>query len=160
VEYEPPARAKEENWDEYEIEDDKREWRRQSHILKWPEPNDYDPSRPRPAGARPNLRFLFPDGLQVIFKLANIHLSPSDPKYNGGSVHIEGALNDHVVATALYYYDYDNITESKLSLEQPVDIITTHSLAPDKEYGSSESLFLFSFPSLLRYRYLFTREVI
>ena len=138
VEYVPPARAKEENWDEYDIEDDRFEWRRQYHILKWPEPNDYDPSRPRPAEARPNLRSMFPDGLQVIFKLANIHLSPSNPKYDGGSLHIEGALNDRIVATALHYYDCDNITESVLSLKQPVDSIKVIRLPPQDEFEAGE----------------------
>jgi hypothetical protein len=31
-------------------------------------------------------------GLQVIVKLANIHLTPDNPKYNGGAWHIEGQL--------------------------------------------------------------------
>ncbi|KAF4439810.1 hypothetical protein F53441_12480 [Fusarium austroafricanum] len=52
--------------------------------------------------------------VQVIVKLANIHLTPEKPTYDGGSWHIEGQLNEHICATALYYYDCDNITESRL----------------------------------------------
>lgn len=60
-------------------------------------------------------------GLQVIFKLANIHLTPEKPEYEGGSWHIEGALNEHICATALYYYDEENINESHLGFRQNVD---------------------------------------
>lgn len=48
--------------------------------------------------------------LQVIVKLASIHLSPDDPTYDGGSWHVEGQLNEHICATALFYYDNENIT--------------------------------------------------
>ncbi|OQD81853.1 hypothetical protein PENANT_c025G01356 [Penicillium antarcticum] len=53
-------------------------------------------------------------GLQVIVKLANIELTPENPEYEGGSWHIEGQLNEHICATAIYYYDCENITESML----------------------------------------------
>lgn len=35
-------------------------------------------------------------GLQVIVKLANIHLTPDKPTYDGGSWHVEGQLNEHI----------------------------------------------------------------
>lgn len=60
-------------------------------------------------------------GLQIIFKLANIHLTPETPEYGGGSWHVEGALNEHICATALYYYDQQNITESHIAFRQSVD---------------------------------------
>ncbi|KAH7347336.1 hypothetical protein B0T11DRAFT_359664 [Plectosphaerella cucumerina] len=53
--------------------------------------------------------------IQVIVKLANIHLTPEKPKYDGGSWHIEGQMNEHICATALYYYDNENITPSHLA---------------------------------------------
>jgi hypothetical protein len=31
-------------------------------------------------------------GLQVIVKLANIHLTPEKPKYEGGTWHVEGQM--------------------------------------------------------------------
>ncbi|KNE65878.1 hypothetical protein AMAG_09842, partial [Allomyces macrogynus ATCC 38327] len=52
--------------------------------------------------------------LKVITKLANIHLTPSNPTYLGGPWHIEGMVNEAIVATALYYYDVHNTSESKL----------------------------------------------
>ena len=66
-----------------------------------------------------NLREKFKDrGLQVIVKLANIHLTPDKPEYAGGTWHVEGQLNEHICATALYYYDCANITESRLAFRQ------------------------------------------
>ncbi|KAI8891532.1 hypothetical protein BC833DRAFT_558718, partial [Globomyces pollinis-pini] len=53
--------------------------------------------------------------VQVIVKMANIHLTPENPKYNGGSWHIEGTPNESIVATGIYYYDQENITTSNLS---------------------------------------------
>lgn len=52
--------------------------------------------------------------VQVIVKLANIHLTPEKPSYDGGAWHTEGQLNEHIVSTALYYYDSDNITDCTL----------------------------------------------
>lgn len=53
--------------------------------------------------------------IQVIVKLANIYLTPKEPNYDGGSWHIEGQLNEHICATALFYYDNENITDSRLA---------------------------------------------
>lgn len=53
-------------------------------------------------------------GLQIVFKLANIHLTPENPRYAGVPWHIEGALNEHICATALYFYDEQNITNAAL----------------------------------------------
>ncbi|KAH8904798.1 hypothetical protein BR93DRAFT_916535 [Coniochaeta sp. PMI_546] len=57
-------------------------------------------------------------GLQVIVKLASIELTPENPKYPGGSWHLEGMKNEHIVATSIYYYDVDNTTSSHLSFRQ------------------------------------------
>ncbi|KAF8656144.1 hypothetical protein AX16_002746 [Volvariella volvacea WC 439] len=59
--------------------------------------------------------------IQVIVKLANIHLTPEKREYEGGTWHIEGQSNEHIVATALYYYDNDNITPSRLAFRQQLD---------------------------------------
>ncbi|EEH21739.2 hypothetical protein PABG_03955 [Paracoccidioides brasiliensis Pb03] len=60
-------------------------------------------------------------GFQVIVKLENIHLTPEKPKYDGVSWHVEGQLNEHICATALYYYDNHNITNSYISFRQQCD---------------------------------------
>ncbi|SJL12728.1 uncharacterized protein ARMOST_16159 [Armillaria ostoyae] len=53
--------------------------------------------------------------LQVIVKLANILLTPEKPVYGGGSWHVEGMKNECIVSMGIYYYDQENITQSKLS---------------------------------------------
>ncbi|OAJ41064.1 hypothetical protein BDEG_24715 [Batrachochytrium dendrobatidis JEL423] len=59
--------------------------------------------------------------LQVIVKLTNIQLTPSKPKYNEGNWHIEGPINESIVAIGLYYYDVENITTPKLDYRVAVD---------------------------------------
>jgi hypothetical protein len=60
--------------------------------------------------------------LQVIFKLANIVLTPDSTKsvYNGGVWHVEGMRNENIVASGIYYWQTENITESKLSFRTNV----------------------------------------
>ena len=58
--------------------------------------------------------------LQVIAKLANIVLTPDNPAYPGGSWHVEGMANEAIVATGLYYYACENITESRLDFRAAV----------------------------------------
>ncbi|MFE4312072.1 DUF4246 domain-containing protein [Streptomyces sp. NPDC056891] len=70
------------------------------------------------ASARVDLRGR---GLQVIVKLATIHLTPEKPEYSGGSWHVEGMLNERIVSTGIYYWDSKNITESRLSFRAALD---------------------------------------
>ncbi|WP_326798269.1 DUF4246 domain-containing protein [Streptomyces sp. NBC_01808] len=59
--------------------------------------------------------------LQVIVKLATIHLTPDRPEYAGGSWHVEGMVNERIVSTGIYYWDSENITESRLSFRAALD---------------------------------------
>ncbi|CAA7268687.1 unnamed protein product [Cyclocybe aegerita] len=107
------------------------EWRtrinyRQSNRIVRPEPGQFWPPVDPP---RLDLRRKFKTkGLQVIVKLANIHLTPENPRYDGGSWHVEGQLNEHICATALYYYSSENITESELAFRQQSDTTDAHSI--------------------------------
>ncbi len=58
--------------------------------------------------------------LQVIVKLATVHLTPGKPEYPGGSWHVEGMMNERIVSTGIYYWDSENITESRLSFRAAV----------------------------------------
>lgn len=115
----PPA----ENEDELS-EDDKidldGEWADEIYDIVPPEPGHYVPRSRIPTFAAPvDLRRDFAtQGLQVIVKMANIHLTPSSPDYGGGTWHVEGQLNEHICASALYYYDSANITDSHLSFRE------------------------------------------
>lgn len=53
--------------------------------------------------------------LQVIVKLANIELTPENPRYEGGAWHVEGMANEDIVATGIYYYHSENVTETRLN---------------------------------------------
>ncbi|MEV6548438.1 DUF4246 domain-containing protein [Streptomyces sp. NPDC051597] len=70
------------------------------------------------AAARVDLRGR---GLQVIVKLATIHLTPEKPEYPGGSWHVEGMMNERIVSTGIYYWDSENTTESRLSFRAALD---------------------------------------
>ncbi|WP_406082650.1 DUF4246 domain-containing protein [Streptomyces zaomyceticus] len=59
--------------------------------------------------------------LQVIVKLATIRLTPDKPEYAGGSWHVEGMVNERIVSTGIYYWDSENITESRLSFRAALD---------------------------------------
>lgn len=54
-------------------------------------------------------------GLQIIVKIVSIELTPETPEFKAGSWHVEGQMNERICATALYYLDSENITESSLS---------------------------------------------
>ncbi|KDQ51019.1 hypothetical protein JAAARDRAFT_706868 [Jaapia argillacea MUCL 33604] len=58
--------------------------------------------------------------IQVIIKMANIILTPENPKYGGGSWHVEGMENERIVSTGLYYYHSSNISESKLGFRKAI----------------------------------------
>ena len=109
--YDQPDKRDDEEWDDYEgrCED----WK-ENRAIHQPEP---EPSN-RPAHP-PAKRLTFGRGedlvrcgpefssnldsvnlrkefgkLQIIVKLANVHLTPEKPEYNGGSWHVEGQANE------------------------------------------------------------------
>ncbi|OLY78307.1 hypothetical protein AYI68_g1846 [Smittium mucronatum] len=88
-------------WDRYEEE----------RIVAPPEIFKYDPSDINDNQKKISLNST---RLQVIVKLANIVLTPENPTYSGGVWHVEGMENENIVATAICYYDQENISESKL----------------------------------------------
>ncbi|GIC88725.1 DUF4246 domain-containing protein [Aspergillus udagawae] len=57
-------------------------------------------------------------GLQVVAKLHSIELEPDIPSFSGDDWHTEGNANEHIVANAIYAFDFDNITEPQVSFRQ------------------------------------------
>lgn len=114
------------DWVENELE---KKWRiLRTPVLRDPEPfqeANYDPSRLPDTHIFYRSRDEFPwlglrekfeaRGLQIIVKMASIELTPENPEIPAGSWHTEGLLNERICATALYYLDSENITESSLS---------------------------------------------
>ncbi|KAF4630381.1 hypothetical protein G7Y89_g7765 [Cudoniella acicularis] len=92
------------------------EWEENYRVAEQPEPEAFTP--PKLANHIDLHKDYGHRGLQIIVKLANIELSPEKPTYDGGSWHVEGQMNEHICATALYYFDNENITESYLAFRQ------------------------------------------
>ncbi|MEU5146143.1 DUF4246 domain-containing protein [Streptomyces yangpuensis] len=95
-----------------------------------PDAPDFTPPGSPEASARVGLRGR---RLQVIVKLATIHLTPEKPEYAGGSWHVEGMLNERIVSTGIYYWDSENITDSSLSFRAALD-------DPDYEQNDDDGL--------------------
>ncbi|KAH6975954.1 hypothetical protein BKA56DRAFT_487954 [Ilyonectria sp. MPI-CAGE-AT-0026] len=70
------------------------------------------------------------DGLQVIVKMASIEIGPGKPEFPPGGWHVEGQMNEHIVGTALYYLDSENVTPSHLQFR-----MQTSSYQDDWEVG-------------------------
>ncbi|KAI9932099.1 hypothetical protein ASPWEDRAFT_171776 [Aspergillus wentii DTO 134E9] len=109
-----PGESEDDYWD--------REWEWEtSRPVKAPHVGKFRPPIVFSEDENVNLHRSFREkGLQVIVKLANIELTPEKPSYAGGSWHIEGQMNEHICASAIYYYDSENITSSTLSFRQRV----------------------------------------
>ena len=60
--------------------------------------------------------------LQIIVKVGDIILTKNNPKYLGGSWHIEGMPYEHIAATCIHYVNVDNITDSFLEFRKPTII--------------------------------------
>jgi hypothetical protein len=59
--------------------------------------------------------------LQVIVKIGSTQLTPDSPSFAGGTWHLEGTPAEQIVATGIYYYDFENITESELQFRTVID---------------------------------------
>ncbi|KIM39109.1 hypothetical protein M413DRAFT_447453 [Hebeloma cylindrosporum] len=108
-------------------------WYEETRQVVLPEPSD--PFSPLPEPAKFDLKARYAErGLQVIVKLANIELTPEKPEYEGGSWHVEGQMNEHIVATSLYYYSCENVTTSTLSCRQLVSEEETIDIGYQQNY--------------------------
>ncbi|KFY38791.1 hypothetical protein V495_06374 [Pseudogymnoascus sp. VKM F-4514 (FW-929)] len=56
-------------------------------------------------------------GLQVIVRIGSMELTPDQQSFDE-DWHQDSLLNEHVVATAIYYYDIKNVTETSISFRQ------------------------------------------
>ncbi|TPX54808.1 hypothetical protein PhCBS80983_g05726 [Powellomyces hirtus] len=76
------------------------------------------PKPSRPGGFH---QFISSGSMQVIVKIATICLDPANPKYAGGTWHLEGTSDEAIVATAIHYLSLENITTSRLSFRRTFD---------------------------------------
>jgi hypothetical protein len=88
-----PKRLENESESDYSIRMSDWKWDYWPDYLVKPEPEPFSlPDLPLPGEEVDLKRDYGNSGLQVVVKLANIHLTPEKPKYNGGTWHIEGRL--------------------------------------------------------------------
>ncbi|OJZ90147.1 hypothetical protein ASPFODRAFT_58780 [Aspergillus luchuensis CBS 106.47] len=112
-----PKPEEDEDSDSEEFSERYNAWEK-ARPIALPEPGRFRPPEPSWKGWVHLRQSFHETGLQVIVKLANIELTPERPDYEGGTWHLEGQLNERICATAIYYYDSHNITESTLSFRQ------------------------------------------
>ncbi|KAI1091929.1 hypothetical protein F5B19DRAFT_456821 [Rostrohypoxylon terebratum] len=105
--------------DEYKVGEEYEKFLKK-YSVGWPEPRIRASCRRLDPKKKPVLRKLFPSGIQVIFKMANIYLSPKEPRFVGRDWGLEDTSNEHIVATAIYDYDAENITESRITFRENV----------------------------------------
>lgn len=74
--------------------------------------------------------------LQVIVKVGSIILNKDKNKYGGGSYHLEGIVDERIIATAIHYIESKEITDSFLEFRKPT-IINEENL----EYPQSDANF-------------------
>lgn len=76
--------------------------------------------------------------IQIFVTIGNILLTPEKPKYETGEWHVEGLVNERICASAIYYYDSDNITESRLSFNAAGD---SGQIRCDRDRGKCRNLY-------------------
>lgn len=71
-----------------------------------------------------NLREQFrEDGLQVFVKMTDIDISPDKPSYMGEEWHLAGLPDEYIVATSVYCYDLENVTEPRISFLNDAELL-------------------------------------
>ena len=92
---------------------------------KWSDPDEPE-TRPIPDPDHQYYSISLQDqfeGLQIIVRVSNIELTPEKPLYKGDSYHnVAGILNEHIVSTAVCYFDLHNIKDAKVSFQQETKI--------------------------------------
>ncbi|KAJ1831354.1 hypothetical protein LPJ63_004339 [Coemansia sp. RSA 2711] len=74
------------------------------------------------APARPhNAHSLRRRRLQVIVEMSDVELTPNTPAYRGGGWQVDGSANDCILATGVYYYRMDNVTQGHVEFRQAVN---------------------------------------
>ncbi|KAH6647126.1 hypothetical protein BKA67DRAFT_695577 [Truncatella angustata] len=135
------------------LEDDlsetvERKWKRLRTVIhpdvpsgsyeKWKKDQSGKSQETTPVDLRKDFR---EQGLQVIVKLSSIELTPENSAYSGGNWHIEGMLNEHIAATAIYYYDVDNVKESRISFRAEADLDSVEMSYQQNEHEPLAAIF-------------------
>ncbi|KAL1848062.1 hypothetical protein Plec18167_008758 [Paecilomyces lecythidis] len=160
VEYEPLTEeakqshpVKEHNETEADFEARCQEWKMQHYRVKQPDAGEFRPwAVPRfmienlPEDQPNPLRIEEPvklkeeygeRGLQVYVRVLDINLTPERPEYSN-EFHVEGQMNERICASALYYYDADNVQGGRMAFRQTTDTGTISEI----KYEPGDSVWL------------------
>jgi Protein of unknown function (DUF4246) len=90
-EEEKPQQLPNETDDDFRVR--RHQWVHDTRRVGRPEPGKFEPPGPNSQWSDVDLKREYADrGLQIIVKLANIHLTPEKPNYGGGTWHVEGQM--------------------------------------------------------------------
>ncbi|KAJ2009775.1 hypothetical protein GGI04_000187 [Coemansia thaxteri] len=56
--------------------------------------------------------------LQAFVKMSNTELTPAKPTYDGTDWAVNGMANERIIATGIYFYDVENISDSKIRFRE------------------------------------------
>ncbi|KAF4586029.1 WD40 repeat 2 [Ophiocordyceps camponoti-floridani] len=108
-----------------------QEWYKATHPLFVPDAvqetviNEYErksrftPFSLKPDHVKTSGFFNLAPRIQVMTQLTTINLTPENPTYEGGKWHVEGHMADHICATALFFFDDDNVDDSAVGFRVP-----------------------------------------
>lgn len=91
-------------------------------------------------GSPPNSDVSTPDRSPLSVTYSDYHsiFVHNDPtEYEGGSWHTEGMLNERICATALFYYESENVTDCHLDFRSPSN---AENLETELDYGQSQHI--------------------
>ncbi|KAK0760908.1 hypothetical protein N5P37_005847 [Trichoderma harzianum] len=103
------------------------QWFNETHPFRFPEPSVTSYSyldRLRLKSSDVRSHDFFPQKskrIQVIVKLTEIRLTPENPEYDGDLWNVDGRFNEHIVSTAIFCYDSDNVTDNHLYFDAAPD---------------------------------------
>ncbi|KAJ2661916.1 hypothetical protein IWW48_002147 [Coemansia sp. RSA 1200] len=83
------------------------------------------PDRPLPLLPTYSLRG---EELQVVIGMETIYLTSENPKHGESEWQNSGNLNDKIVATAIWYYDVENVDISDIQFRDPVGTYEQHNM--------------------------------
>jgi hypothetical protein len=133
----------EEGEDDDEYNERRYEWKREYRRVVLPEPGTFEPPSYIPTDPR-DLVDLRKDyegkPLQIIVKLANIHLTPQKPDYKGGKWHVEGQMVSELISVPTIFIFISNMSIRRTNIYvQRLYTITIARISPTAALHSANN---------------------
>ncbi|KAI0138231.1 hypothetical protein BJ166DRAFT_544557 [Pestalotiopsis sp. NC0098] len=72
-------------------------------------------------------------GIHVVVKMTDVDISPDKPCYMGEEWHMAGLPDEYIVATSVYCYDIENVTEPRISFLIDAELLKEEMCAAEHE---------------------------